>query len=142
MNLRVYFPEEFDCQFNDGYPLGLRLECFNSVDGTSRLVILLGWLRFVCSNGLVIGETMVEVRSVHNARLSLGDIPHIIREGLKAVSKDKDRMKAWENTPVDKSHIIPWVDKEVATTWNAKAASRTLHIVTTHTILESFAHAC
>jgi Domain of unknown function (DUF932) len=36
-----------------GNPLGLRLECFNSVDGSSRLVILFGWLRFVCTNGLV-----------------------------------------------------------------------------------------
>jgi hypothetical protein len=28
---------------------------------SSRLVILFGWLRFVCANGLVIGETKIEI---------------------------------------------------------------------------------
>ena len=46
MNFRIYLPEEYSFHGN-----ALRLECFNTVDGTARLVILFGWFRFVCSNG-------------------------------------------------------------------------------------------
>jgi len=58
MNFRIYFPDEYDFQAADDNPLKLRLECFNSVDGSSRLTILFGWYRFVCSNGLIIGKTV------------------------------------------------------------------------------------
>jgi hypothetical protein len=58
MNLRIYFPESHQKKLvgRADDVMDLRLEYFNSVEGSSRLVILLGWLRFVCSNGLVIGN--------------------------------------------------------------------------------------
>jgi len=62
MNFRIYFADTYCFIDNYGQRLDLRLECFNSVDGSSRLVILFGWLRFVCANGLVIGETKIEIR--------------------------------------------------------------------------------
>ena len=131
MNLRIYFPKELECIFRDGHPLGLRLECFNSVDGSSRLVILLGWLRFVCSNGMDIGETMVEVRSVHNDSLDLARIPTAIKDGLALVSKDIARMRGWQDHAIQVPQLQPWIDQEVATNWNIKAASRVLHICET-----------
>src|SRR5206468_9270743 len=71
MNLRIYFPEAYDHVRQDGDSLGLRLECFNSVDGSSRLLLLLGWIRFICSNGLVIGETRAELRDTHDRHMDL-----------------------------------------------------------------------
>ena len=38
MNFRAYFPDSFSHNPGDGNKLALRLECFNSVDGSSRLV--------------------------------------------------------------------------------------------------------
>jgi len=52
----------------DGHRLKLRLEAFNSVDGSSRLSVLLSWFRLVCSNGLTIKESVREVRDLHNSR--------------------------------------------------------------------------
>lgn len=73
MNFRVYFPADYDFIDSHGN-VRLRLECFNSVDGSSRLMIIFGWLRFVCSNGLVIGETKIEIRERHGQNLDLGSI--------------------------------------------------------------------
>src|SRR5262245_10621156 len=89
MNFRLYFPDEYSHTPSDEQKLNLRLECFNSVDGSSRLVILLGWLRFVCSNGMVIGETKTELRDVHNQHLDLSRIPEIVAEALDKVRGDK-----------------------------------------------------
>jgi hypothetical protein len=47
MNFGIYLPDSYNFVDAGGDSLGLRLECFNSVDGSSRLVILFGWLRFV-----------------------------------------------------------------------------------------------
>ena len=129
MNLRIYFPEEFDHTPDDGESLGLRLECFNSVDGSSRLVILLGWLRFVCENGLVIGETKAEIRDIHNANMDLSRIPEIIEAGLNAVETDQSRMRYWEEQliPEGKKWIC-WVNEVLASKWGKKAACRTFHI--------------
>jgi hypothetical protein len=57
MNFRVYFPDSYSFTDTHGNKLDLRLECFNSVDGSSRLMILFAWFRFICANGLVIGKT-------------------------------------------------------------------------------------
>lgn len=47
MNFRIYLPDQYSFTDADGQTLDLRLESFNSVDGSSRLVILFGWFRFV-----------------------------------------------------------------------------------------------
>ena len=98
MNFRAYFPESFDHSPKDGNKLALRLECFNSVDGSSRLVILLGWFRFICANGMIIGETKAALRDIHDDHLDLAVIPEIIGVGLAKVSADLGHLRRWENT--------------------------------------------
>lgn len=131
MNFRAYFPEEYNFIPKDGNTLGLRLECFNSVDGSSRLVILLGWLRFVCSNGLVIGETKAELKDVHDQHLNLDVIPQIIAEGLGKVNADLERLKKWESTAVSADTLKAWANTIVSNTWGKKAACRAYHICLT-----------
>lgn len=131
MNVRVYFPSSYDFIRNADDHLALRLECFNSVDGSCRLVVLLGWLRFVCSNGLVIGETKTELRDVHNRHLDIGKIPGIIRRGMALVERDLRRMAAWDKTRVATEKLIPWVDGVLSEAWGKNGACRVLKICAT-----------
>ena len=128
MNFRLYFPDEYSHTPSDEQKLNLRLECFNSVDGSSRLVILLGWLRFVCSNGMVIGETKTELRDVHNQHLDLSRIPEIVAEALDKVRGDKASMEKWQEVDVETETLKPWVNKDVTDKWNKLAACRIFHI--------------
>jgi len=131
MNFRAYFPEAFNHTPRDGNPLALRLECFNSVDGSSRLVILLGWFRFVCANGLIIGETKAELRDAHDEHIDLGAIPALIVNGMSEVARSLARMRAWETTRVTPNALEAWVDGPLVSAWGKKAACRVFHICNT-----------
>ena len=128
MNFRIYLGEKY--KFNDKYKekLDLRLECFNSVDGSSRLVILFGWLRFVCSNGLVIGETKIEIKERHGQNLDLASIAERIQPALEAVEADRARMTRWESVQINIKGVASWVDKNLSDEWGKKAAARVFHI--------------
>jgi hypothetical protein len=128
MNFRAYFPVEFDHKPKDGHPIRLRLECFNSVDGSSRLEILFGWYRLICSNGLVIGETKAELKDTHDKHLNLDVIPGIIAAGFRKVQSDLERLKGWENETLKYEALEKWVNKSVTDTWGKKAACRAFHI--------------
>jgi hypothetical protein len=128
MNFRIYFPESFSFGASDKNKLTLRLECFNSVDGSSRLVVQLSWFRLICSNGMTVKETMAVLSDIHNQNLNLEVIPKIIAEGLAKVRADKERLQLWEQSPVESSKFDGWVDGHLADRWGKKAACRTLHI--------------
>ncbi len=128
MNLRIYFPERYS--FNDvhGKDSDLRLECFNSVDGWCRLLILFGWFRFVCSNGLIIGDTRIEIHERHGRHLDLEAISGRLRTALEAVEADQRRMEKWQEEAVQIRDIAAWSNGEVSNRWGKKAATRVFHI--------------
>jgi hypothetical protein len=128
MNFRIYFADRNSFIDAHGNKLDLRLECFNSVDGSSRLVILFGWFRFVCANGLVIGETKIEIRERHGQNLELASIPKRIRPALDAVEADRSRMMKWQAENVAIDDIAIWADDKVSKEWGKKAAARVFHI--------------
>jgi len=128
MNFRAYFPDEYSFTPADGKKLALRLECFNSVDGSSRLVVLFGWLRFICSNGMIIGESMSVLRNIHDDSLDLTSIPKLIASGLKKVEQDRRRIQLWDHTPVTTEQVANWADGPLADRWGKKAACRAFHI--------------
>jgi hypothetical protein len=128
MDLRIYFPDRFIHTGKDGYKIQLRLECFNSVDRSSRLVILLGWLRQVCTNGMVIGETRTDIRDIHNENLDLNRIPEIVGKAMKAVNNDVLRLKKWEEIEFPASSFANWINGPLAEHWGKKAACRVYHI--------------
>lgn len=130
MNLRIYFPDSYSFLPKKDDKLGLRLECYNSVDGSSRLVILLGWLRLVCTNGLVIRETKTELSDIHNEHLDIERIPQIVHDACKLVKADKERMESWLKARVEPRHVETWVNKDVTQAWGKKAACRVYHICT------------
>lgn len=136
MNFRAYFPEIFSHNPSDGNRLALRLECFNSVDGSSRLVILFGWFRIICTNGLIIGETKASLRDTHDENLNLEVIPEIISKGLAKVKADLARLRQWEKSSVVSPKFENWVDGTLVKQWGKKAACRTLHICRSGTDVE------
>ena len=60
----------------------------NSHDGTSSYQMLAGMFRFVCSNGLVCGDTVADVRVPHK-----GDVTGHVLEGAYQVLSSFDRVK-------------------------------------------------
>jgi len=60
----------------------------NSHDGTSSYQMLAGMFRFVCSNGLVCGDTVADVRIRHN-----GDVAGQVIEGAFEVLSGFERVK-------------------------------------------------
>jgi hypothetical protein len=128
MNLRVYFPERYRFVPRPDDWLDLRLECFNSVDGSSRLFVVFGWLRFVCSNGMVIGETKHELKDIHDQHLDLQQIPQMISDSMWLVKNDIVRLQKWQSALVKAGQLRPWANKDVAKAWGKKAACRVFHI--------------
>ena len=128
MNLRIYFPERFGFTAGDGRPLALRVEAFNSVDGSSRLAVLISWLRLVCSNGLVVRESIMEIKDVHDANIDLSKIADAIQEGIVKANHDKKRLSIWHRHLVTPSRIAVWADTTVSDRWGKKAATRVFHI--------------
>ena len=128
MNLRIYLPHVYAFREADGKELLLRLECFNSVDGTTRLVILFGWFRFVCSNGLVIGETKIDIKERHGQTLDLKEISQRLWPAFQAVEADRKRMEDWNSEKIAVSDFAKWADGPVTDLWGKKAAARVFHI--------------
>lgn len=128
MNLRIYLPEEHSICGQSGARIALRLECFNAVEGSASIVILFGWFRTVCANGMVIGETKVKIRERHLHRVELRTIPKRIAASLNVAEGDRLRMTRWQETSVSMDEVARWVDEVVSRRWRVTAAARVYHI--------------
>jgi hypothetical protein len=128
MNLRFELPDAFSFIPPDGHPLALRLEVFNSVDGTSKLIALMTWFRLVCSNGLVVRQTMQELSDRHDRHLDLQCIRDVSQNGLAQAREDQSSLRKWATMRVTENQLIKWVDKKLTDWWGIKAAARVLHI--------------
>ena len=78
----------------DGSDVGLRLLCRNSVDGSGAVRAHLGWFRFVCSNGMVVGVTLGRSRIVHKPDTDLSDVFAPLSKQLEVAKADKETMIA------------------------------------------------
>jgi hypothetical protein len=107
-----------------------RIEVFNSVDGSCRLIAIAGWLRFVCTNGLIIGAALLQLQQQHRQQLEVEELGRRVGEAIESAQSDKARFTQWMSTRVDESALVPWIDEEVRSLWGVKAAVRTLGIAT------------
>lgn len=128
MALSLFLPDKYSFDPGDGYPMALRLECLNSVDGSTRFRAIMGWFRFVCCNGLIIGVTRFDVRRRHVGDIWLDDIGEVLMAGLKESETDKKNFENWRKTTISLNRLAPWVDKDMREGWGFKAAARTFHI--------------
>jgi hypothetical protein len=131
MALSLYLPVKYSFDPGDGHPMALRLECLNSVDGSTRFRALMGWFRVVCSNGLIIGVTRSDMCRRHVGDLQLQDIGAVLRSGLQESEKKKTNLELWRETPVHPQQLVPWIGGALRKGWGFKAAARTWHIART-----------
>ena len=128
MRLGLLFPERYNLKLNYRDSMGLRLECFNSVDGSMKFMAVIGWLRFVCANGMVIGVADSYYRSRHNKYMEIQDIAAVLREGIASATQERDVYRKWMQKKVTEASLVRWVDNVLAKRWGVKAATRTWHI--------------
>jgi hypothetical protein len=128
MALSMYLPDDYAFTPKDDHPMSLRLECFNSVDGSSRFRLFMGWFRLVCSNGLIIGVTSTDLRRRHRGEICLEDMETILRKGIVDSTAEQEHLLQWQATPVNSKAIAPWIDNTILKAWKFKAATRAYHI--------------
>jgi len=131
MRLSVWLPSKFSFDPGDGSEIGMRLECLNSVDGSTRFRALMGWFRFVCSNGLVVGVTQSDVKRRHIGDLSPGDVGVVLSSGLAQAEAEKTNFRQWRQQAIDAIRFAEWVNRDVREMWGFKAAARTCGIART-----------
>jgi hypothetical protein len=75
----------------------------NSHDGASSYQMLAGMFRFVCCNGLVVGEVVEDIRIPHKGRIEHEVIEGAFRvlEGFEEVAQRTEAMKALELAPAE-----------------------------------------
>lgn len=131
MALRIHMPSNYRADVGDGYPIGLQLCVFNSVDGRSSFGIHLGWFRFVCSNGLIVGTTAAKWKKQHRDSLNLGTIGEVLKDGLRKAERERLTLKRAAESKVSLPDLEQWADGPLVTAWGVKAATRALHILAT-----------
>jgi len=128
MALSLYLPKKYSYTPADDHPMDLRLECWNSVDGSTRFRALMGWLRLVCSNGLVIGVTRSDIRRRHSGDFCIEDIGAVLQAGLCDAENEKRNFEEWRKATINPSCFLPWVEGDLKRAWGFKAAARAFHI--------------
>jgi hypothetical protein len=107
-----------------------RIELFNSVEGSCRLLGIAGWLRFVCSNGLILGTAVMNVDQQHRQQLQVEELGQLVKVVTQSVQYEKTILDEWNKTPVQEKNLVRWVDEHVSALWGIKAAVRVLGIST------------
>lgn len=131
MALSLYVPEKYDFDPRDNQPMALRFECVISVDGSTRFRALLGWFRFVCSNGLIIGVTYSDVRKRHLGDIRLEDVGKVLMAGISEADNEGKNFKRWRAQAISSDQLDDWVNNDLRDRWGFKAAARAYHIAKT-----------
>jgi Domain of unknown function (DUF932) len=125
MLLSFILPDRLGYNPGDDQKVALRFVCINSVDGTCRLTIMMGWYRLVCENGLIVGTSRINQRLIHNEFLELPNLAEILRDGISLAEKEKSAYREWIRTPVSAEQLTSWVDGPLCKKWGVLAAART-----------------
>ena len=128
MALSLRLPDSYLFDPGDRYPMTVRLECLNSVDGSTKFRAVMGWFRLVCSNGLAIGVTRSESDRRHVGDLQLEHIGAVLRAGMNEYKLERDTLLRWRDMEVGVERLREWVDCDLKARWGFKAAARAFHI--------------
>lgn len=115
----------------DGHELRQFLGGINSVDRSSGVRAFRGWLRQVCSNGLVQGTIAAEFRQRHTRELKHPEFALMLHESQQVGAAEQQQFARWYRTSVGPRALEDWVNARVAATWGAGVATRVHHILTT-----------
>ena len=70
-----------------------RIEIFNSVEGSCRLMAVAGWLRFVCYNGLILGAALGLLRRQHRQQLLIEELGSVLEAGSSVHSDGEGNVR-------------------------------------------------
>ena len=129
--IRATLPDSYAFLQPNGQKMALTFECFNSVDRTVPLMAAVGWFRFVCGNGLLIGTTSARIRQRHSPSLNLDEVSAVLTEGMASALRERDTLVKWQATEIADEALIRWVDGPVREAWAPFAAARVYGIAST-----------
>ncbi len=112
----------------DGNSVGLQIICRNSVDGSSAVRLHLGWFRFICSNGLVVGVTLGRARMAHTESSDMNSAFAVVESQLEIAKAERENLAKWAKTPVSLDAVRTWADDAVFNEWSTLSAARVWHI--------------
>jgi len=115
----------------DGHQVNLSLYCFNSVDASTRLRVLLGWLRMVCSNGMIVGEFAGSISGRHDDRLDLDREIKSFHQQFEKRLQQQEKLTRLAGKRIEEPALRDWVDNRVQKTWGPNNAARLWHILRT-----------
>jgi len=127
----LLFPDEERFTFSpaDGDEMRFRVEVFNSVEGSCRFMAVAGWFRFVCSNGLIVGSALMDLRQQHRQQLQIEDFGKLLRGSVESARDDKEVCITWLRQRVDPLILSQWADEDVFKIWGLKAAVRIISMM-------------
>jgi hypothetical protein len=99
-SLRIILP---DILFDpgDGHPVAGRVEILNSVDRSIPFRLNMGHFRLVCSNGLMMWKSTVDLLAFHiKGRLDKDKVDDALAEGWKHLPRKGDSYRALYNTRI------------------------------------------
>jgi len=132
MALSFLFPEDESYSFSideNGDNMRLRLQCFNSVEGSARFIAFLELYRLVCSNGLMVGIAKLDFRKRHCIGWEIDDIGEVLSVGLSVITEEVELYRDWQKKKPAPESIRQWVDGPLADEWGVKLAARAFHII-------------
>ena len=126
----LIFPpdDRFTVNFGDQDEMRFRIEIFNSVDGSCKLMAVAGWLRFVCYNGLILGKAVLHIRQQHRQQLQIEELGRLFRDALQTAQEDQGTIATWRSRQIEPGVLAEWVDKDIFNKWGLKGAARVLAI--------------
>ncbi len=129
MRVCIYLPDDYAFDPGGSHEMAMRLECLNSVDTSVRFQVLLGWFRFACSNGLVVGTAHSDFHRRHVGDARIEDMGEVLKRGLADALEERTNLDQWRKiqVPLDKAAL--WVERDVRKEWGFKAATRAFHII-------------
>ncbi len=92
---RTYRFYKKSVEIKKGDTVNPQLHLFNSYDITWPFIVLIGAFRFVCANGLVVGDKFLYIRKRHVYHFDQMDIEEQIATALKRFNLQTNQWKKW-----------------------------------------------
>ena len=76
-------------------------------------MVVAGWLRFICSNGLILGTALMQLRQQHRQQLQIEELGRLLREALESAGEDQNTFAKWRSISINTGALTQWVDDDV-----------------------------
>ena len=108
----------------DGHLVMLSLQCINSVDRSTPLIIDLQWFRQVCSNGMFGWVTGNHYRAFHRCTNIVHKAEKFLRRRSKEMEIERNGFIRLLDTPVTQDQIRQWIQTTMVPAWGLRDAAR------------------